>query len=234
MDRAAPGRGVPGVPNLTCIVASKSQDVIYPRLAASPNERAVLRDHVSAERRPTPGQRPRFIVADTKSAIWFTDVGPTPAIGRIDPNAKTIVEYELPAGSVPWNPAYDALHDLLWLTGQRKPTGAIAVLDPKTKAITEYTKGLIAAAIRRGSSSARAATSGSRTTTHPALSREASPSPAIGMLDGESHAIHDYQAGLVADSLPPEATVPTGEDVPVKETTFPFSGRCGTGPASAM
>jgi hypothetical protein len=34
---------VKGVPNLTCIVSKKSQDVIYPRVPTRPNERAVLR-----------------------------------------------------------------------------------------------------------------------------------------------------------------------------------------------
>jgi hypothetical protein len=34
---------VTGVPNLTCIVSRKSQDVIYPQVPTRPNERAVLR-----------------------------------------------------------------------------------------------------------------------------------------------------------------------------------------------
>jgi hypothetical protein len=34
---------VTGVPNLTCIVSRKSQDVIYPQVATRANERAVLR-----------------------------------------------------------------------------------------------------------------------------------------------------------------------------------------------
>src|ERR1051325_7412694 len=34
---------VSGVPNLTCIVARKSKDVVYPKLATRPNDRAVLR-----------------------------------------------------------------------------------------------------------------------------------------------------------------------------------------------
>ena len=85
-----------------------------------------------------PGSVPRFIVADTAGNIWFTDAGATPAIGMIDPKAETITEYDLKPGSVPWNPAYDPVHKLVWFTDQRKPTGAIGAFDPKTKAITEY------------------------------------------------------------------------------------------------
>jgi streptogramin lyase len=147
-----------------------------------------------------PDSVPRFIVADTKGAIWFTDAGATsPAIGRIDPKTKTIVEFVLPAGRVPWNPAYDAVHDLVWFTDQRKPTGAIGVLDPKTNAITEYRKGLNAGSHPEGLVvDARG---------NVWFTDDNSPSPAIGMLDGESHVIHEYQAGLVAGSLPRGITI---------------------------
>jgi streptogramin lyase len=146
-----------------------------------------------------PDSVPRFIVADTKGAIWFTDAGATPAIGMINPKAKTIVEYNLQPGSVPWNPAYDRVHNLVWFTDQRKPTGAIGVLDPTTKAITEYTTGLI-----HGS--------------HPValvvdargnvwFTDDNDPRPAIGMLNGATHMIHEYESGLVAHSLPRGITI---------------------------
>jgi streptogramin lyase len=146
-----------------------------------------------------PDSVPRFIVADTNGTIWFTDAGATPAIGMIDPRAKTIVEYNLQPGSVPWNPAYDPVHDLVWFTDQRKPTGAIGVFDPKTKAITEYTRGLIPGS-------------------HPEglvvdvrgnvwFTDDNGPSPAIGMLDGATHEIHEYSSGLVAGSLPRGITI---------------------------
>lgn len=146
-----------------------------------------------------PDSVPRFIVADTKGAIWFTDAGPTPAIGTIDPTAKTVAEYDLPAGSVPWNPAYDEVHDLVWFTDQRKPTGAIGVLDPATKAVAEYSKGLIAGSHPEG------------LVVDPRgnvwFTDDNGPRPAIGMLDGTTHVIHEYETGLVAGSLPRGITI---------------------------
>jgi streptogramin lyase len=142
---------------------------------------------------------PRFIVADTKGAIWFTDAGATPAIGRVDPKTRTIVEYDLEPGSIPWNPAYDPVHDLVWFTDQRKPTGSIGAIDPKTHAITEYTKGLMPGSHPEGLVvDARG---------NVWFTDDNSPSPAIGVLDGATHAIHEYQAGLVADSLPRGITI---------------------------
>ena len=146
-----------------------------------------------------PDSVPRFIVADTNGAIWFTDAGATPAIGMIDPKAKTIVEYNLQPGSVPWNPAYDPVHNLVWFTDQRKPTGAIGVLDPRTKAVTEYTRGLIPGSHPEGLVvDARG---------NVWFTDDSGPSPAIGTLDGATHVIHEYESGLVAGSLPRGITI---------------------------
>ena len=140
------------------------------------------------------GSKPTFIVADPTGTIWFTDAGTTPAIGMIDPTTQTIHEYALPPGSDPWNPMYDPVHNLLWFTDRRTPTGAIGVLDPKTKAITEYSKGL-----NQGSHPEGLAVDlrGNVWFTDDNGARSA-----IGMLDGTTHAIHEYSSGLVAGSLP--------------------------------
>jgi streptogramin lyase len=146
-----------------------------------------------------PDSVPRFIVADTHGAIWFTDAGATPAIGMIDPKAKSIVEYDLQAGSVPWNPAYDQVHNLVWFTDQRKQTGAIGVFDPKTKTVVEYTKGLVPGSHPEGLVvDARG---------NVWFTDDNGASPAIGMLDGVTHVIHEYGTGLVADSLPRGITI---------------------------
>jgi streptogramin lyase len=146
-----------------------------------------------------PGSVPRFIVAGAKGLIWFTDAGAKPAIGKIDTRTKTVVEYDLEPGSIPWNPAYDRVHDLVWFTDQRKPTGAIGVFDPKTGAITEYATGLTP-----GSHPEGLVVDGRGNVW---FTDDNTPSPAIGMLDGATHAIHEYQSGLVAGSLPRGITI---------------------------
>jgi streptogramin lyase len=140
------------------------------------------------------GSVPRFIAADAAGNIWFTDTGPIPAIGKIDARASSITELRLPSGSVPWSPAYDPIHNLVWFTDQRKPNGAIGVIDPTTNTIAEYSKGL-----RPGS--------------HPEgivvdargnawFTDDNDPSPAVGMIDATTHEIHEYSRGLVPGSLP--------------------------------
>jgi streptogramin lyase len=141
-----------------------------------------------------PGSKPTFIVADPTGTIWFTDAGTTPAIGMIDPKTETIHEYALPAGSAPWNPMYDPVHQLLWFTDRRTPTGAIGVLDPKTKAITEYSKGL-----NPGSHPEGLAVDPRGNVW---FTDDNGAGSAIGMLDGTTYAIHEYSTGLVDKSLP--------------------------------
>jgi streptogramin lyase len=146
-----------------------------------------------------PDSVPRFIIADTTGMIWFTDAGATPAIGRIDPRTRTIVEYDLPPGSIPWNPAYDPVHKLVWFTDQRQPTGAIDSLDPNTGEITEYTTGLIPGSHPEG------------LVVDPRgnvwFTDDNNPRPAIGVLDGKTHVITEYETGLVAGSLPRGITI---------------------------
>jgi streptogramin lyase len=142
---------------------------------------------------------PRFIIADTTGMIWFTDAGPTPAIGRIDPRTQTIVEFDLPAGSVPWNPAYDPVHKLVWFTDHRQPTGAIGALDPRTGQITEYTQGLNFGSHPQGIVVDRRG--------NVWFTDDNDPRPAIGRLDGTTHVIEEYENGLVDDSLPRGITI---------------------------
>lgn len=145
-----------------------------------------------------PDSVPRFIIADTTGMIWFTDAGATPAIGKIDPRTRKIVEYDLPAGSVPWNPAYDPVHKLVWFTDHR-PNGAIGALDPSTGEITEYTQGLIPGSHPQGLVVDRRG--------NVWFTDDNDPRPAIGVLDGETHAITEYETGLVEDSLPRGITI---------------------------
>jgi streptogramin lyase len=146
-----------------------------------------------------PGSLPRFIAADKAGNIWFTDSGPTPAIRRINPKAGTTTEYSLPPGSVPWSPAYDPIHNLLWFTDQRKPTGAIGVIDPRTKTIAEYSSGL-----RLGSHPEGIAVDARGNAW---FTDDNDPSPAIGMIEAMTHEIHEYSSGLVPGSLPRGITV---------------------------
>jgi streptogramin lyase len=141
---------------------------------------------------------PRFIIADPTGMIWFTDAGPTPAIGRIDPRTQTIVEYALPPGSVPWNPAYDSVHKLVWFTDHR-PNGAIGALDPASGQITAYTQGLNPGSHPQGIVVDRRG--------HVWFTDDNDPRPAIGRLDGMTHAIEEFETGLVEDSLPRGMTI---------------------------
>jgi streptogramin lyase len=145
-----------------------------------------------------PDSVPRFIIADTNGMIWFTDAGETPAIGRIDPKTQTIVEYDLPPGSVPWNPAYDRVNKLVWFTDQR-PNGALGALDPKTGVVTEYTKGLNLGSHPEGLVVDRRG--------NVWFTDDNDPRPAIGVVDHETHLITEYETGLVADSLPRGITI---------------------------
>ena len=169
-----------------------------------------------------PDSIPRFIVADTNGAIWFTDAGATPAIGMINPKTQTIVEYNLPPESVPWNPAYDPVHKVVWFTDQRQPTGAIGAFDPKTKAITEYTDGLIPGSHPEGLVvDARG---------NVWFTDDNGPRPAIGVLDGATHVIHEYESGLVAGSLPRGITIdPAGNVWFADERTIDNSKRNAPG-----
>ena len=142
---------------------------------------------------------PRFITADTAGNVWFTINGPKPAIGKIDPTTKTLTEYSLRPGSIPWAPAYDSIHKLVWFTDQRKPTGAIGSLDPSTGAIAEYSSGL-----RSGSHPQGIAVD---TRGNVWFTDDNDPSPAIGTLDAKTHEIHEYSTGLVPRSLPRGITI---------------------------
>jgi streptogramin lyase len=146
-----------------------------------------------------PDSVPRFIIADTTGMIWFTDAGATPAIGKIDPRTRKIVEYDLPPGSIPWNPAYDPVHKLVWFTDQRQPTGAIGSLDPKTGEITLYTTGLNLGSHPQGIVVDRRG--------NVWFTDDNDPRPAIGRLDGTTHVIEEYESGLVEDSLPRGITI---------------------------
>jgi len=144
-----------------------------------------------------PDSVPVFIVADNAGKIWFTDAGPTPALGMIDPKARRIVEYDLPPGSHPWNPAYDPVHKLVWFTDHREPagtTGAIGAFNPRTKRFAEYSKGLTPGSHPQGIGVDRRG--------NVWFTDDNDPSPAIGRLDGRTHEIHEYSSGLVPGSLP--------------------------------
>ena len=149
-----------------------------------------------------PGSLPTFITNDTAGNVWFTDPGRTPAIGKIDPSARTLTRYDLTPGSKPWAPAYDPVNDLLWFTDQRKPTGAIGVIDPITGTITEVSDGL-----RHGSHPEGIAIDARGNAW---FTDDNDPSPAIGVVDAKTHAIHEYSNGLVAGSLPRAITIAPG------------------------
>jgi streptogramin lyase len=148
---------------------------------------------------PRPGSKPTFVVADPGGRLWFTDASATqPAVGLIDPKTKTITEYSkgLRADSIPWNPWYDAAHDLVWFTDQ---SGAIGALDPQTGTITEYSRGLNAGSHPEG---LVVDAQGNVWFTD-----DNGAGAAIGMLDVTTHTIHEYSAGLVEGSLPRGITI---------------------------
>lgn len=149
--------------------------------------------------------KPTFVVADPSGRIWFTDASKTqPAIGMIDSKTNTLAEFSkgLDAGSVPWNPWYDKVHDRVWFTDQQ---GAIGVLDPKTKQITEYSKGLNPGSHPEGLvTDARG---------NVWFTDDNGSARAIGMLDATTHQIHEYSAGLVDGSLPRGITIDSAGNV---------------------
>ncbi len=112
----------------------------------------------------------------------------------IDPKTNTFTEYDLKPGSIPWNPMYDPVHNLVWFTDRSKPTGAIGVIDPKTKVISEYTQGL-----QPGSHPEGIAVDAKGMVW---FTDDSGSSPAIGTIDPGTHEIHEYDSGLVPGSLP--------------------------------
>jgi streptogramin lyase len=159
--------------------------ISYPSYAALPAQPA--------------GEVPEFIAADTSGHIWIAVDGPSPEIRMIDPENRTSTDYPLSAGSVPWAPAWDPVHEVLWFTDH---SGAIGEVDPSAPAgqqVTEY-------GTYRGSHPQGIAVDPKGNVW---FTDDSDSSPAIGMIDhstieARAPKVVEYgrSAGLVPGSLP--------------------------------
>jgi virginiamycin B lyase len=142
-----------------------------------------------------PGSHPQGLAPDPSGNIWFTDDGPTPAIGRFELATGKITEISdgLPPGSAPRWIAPDR-QGKIWFTDDGT-TPAIGRLDPKTNKITEFTKGLAAGSVPWA------------IVFNPVDHRlwftdHSTNNPAIGSLDPKNGTIHEYAKGLNVSSHP--------------------------------
>lgn len=89
------------------------------------------------------GSLPYRITSGNDGAVWFTDQGTTPAIGRVT-TAGTISEYAIPDGALPYGIASGA-DGALWFSAQGGTSGNyIGRFDPTALTFTTYVTTLTA------------------------------------------------------------------------------------------
>jgi len=147
------------------------------------------------------GSSVKWITADDRGDIWFTDVGTTKAIGRLEPRSGKITEYALDANRRPWAIAYNPVDRRLWFTDQSADgtDPAIGALDPHTiDPATQRPRMSLYRGLNPGSNPEGIAVDAKGDVW---FTDDNDPKPAIGTISSKSHVIREFPTG-VAGSLP--------------------------------